>query len=311
MVGMFRSRLFKKFHRTASKRKTATPRRRNSVFETLDKRALLTTTAFEFSSTDELVAIGESGYFTANQPNKDHWHSFETTKAYEDPVVIMGPLTSSGGHPSTVRVKNVSPTGFEWQIDEWDYLDGAHIVETVGFMVLESGVHTLDNGTTLVAGNVDSDDEFATIELPEFDASPIVLTQISSVNDSSAVTTRVRNVTANQFDLRLQGEEKHRQHDVESVGYVAIDVTTVSQQGQQFVSGRTDDIVTHKISGTVFEQSFEPVFCGIPVAEFLRDLEACFAELLAARGGYPHGVTLSFDRIPGITRQPSADRQDR
>ena len=54
------------------------------------------------------------------------------SKAYEDPVVIMGPLTSAGGHPSTVRVKNVSPTGFEWQIDEWDYLDGAHIVETVG-----------------------------------------------------------------------------------------------------------------------------------------------------------------------------------
>lgn len=64
-------------------------------------------------------------------------------------------------------------------------------------------------------------------------------------------------------------------------------------------------------SCVAYLQSFEPVFCGIPVTDLLSDLEVCFAELLAARGGYPHGVTIRADRIPTIIRQPSSDGEDR
>jgi len=46
-------------------------------------------------------------------------------------VVVMGPPTHEGWHPATVRVRNVTDTGFEFQIDEWDYLDGAHALEDV------------------------------------------------------------------------------------------------------------------------------------------------------------------------------------
>jgi len=47
---------------------------------------------------------------------------------------------------------------------------------------------------------------------------------------------------------------------------------------------------------------FQPDFAGIHVAKLLNDLEFCFAELLAVKTGYPHGLTLDEERIPVIER---------
>jgi len=38
----------------------------------------------------------------------------------------MAMNTTNDADPMTMRVRNVTDTGFEWQIDEWDYLDGVH-----------------------------------------------------------------------------------------------------------------------------------------------------------------------------------------
>lgn len=46
-----------------------------------------------------------------------------------------------------------------------------------------------------------------------------------------------------------------------------------------------------------------PEFCGIPVQQLMDDMEFCFEELLAASGGYPHGLTLKAERIPKIERR--------
>jgi len=43
-------------------------------------------------------------------------------------------------------------------------------------------------------------------------------------------------------------------------------------------------------------------FCGIDVVRLMTDMEACFAELLAASGGYPHGIELDHSLIPTISR---------
>lgn len=51
---------------------------------------------------------------------------------------------------------------------------------------------------------------------------------------------------------------------------------------------------------TAYLQTFEPAFCGVDVSRLLTDLEFCFEELLAARQGYPHGLTLPEERIPQI-----------
>ena len=45
----------------------------------------------------------------------------------------MQPLTFNGGQPATVRLKDVSEGSFQFQIDEWNYLDGYHKEESVSF----------------------------------------------------------------------------------------------------------------------------------------------------------------------------------
>ena len=45
---------------------------------------------------------------------------------------------------------------------------------------------------------------------------------------------------------------------------------------------------------------YGPVFRGLDVELFLRDMKSCFAELAAFTGGYPTGIELRSDRIPKI-----------
>ena len=67
-----------------------------------------------------------------------------------------------------------------------------------------------------------------------------------------------------------------------------------------------------KMYGTcvAYLQTFEPEFCGVDVSRLLSDLEFCFEELLAAKNGYPHGLTLTADRIPIIRRSFGSSASD-
>ena len=101
--------------------------------------------------------IGEVGTVVkVAQPNAETWHMVTLQQSYQNPIVVMGPVSRRGGHPVTVRVRNVSPNSFEFQLDEWDYLSGKHTKEYVGYMVVEAGTHTLSNGKQLVAGKIDA-----------------------------------------------------------------------------------------------------------------------------------------------------------
>jgi len=49
----------------------------------------------------------------------------------------MGPPTENDPEMGNIRVRNVTPDRFEFQFDEWDYLDGVHGTETFSFLVME------------------------------------------------------------------------------------------------------------------------------------------------------------------------------
>jgi hypothetical protein len=72
---------------------------------------------------------------------------------FVNPVVILGTLSFNGPHASTVRVRNVESQSFEVFIKEWDYHDGPHTTETLAWMVVEAGHHTLPNGMEYDAGS--------------------------------------------------------------------------------------------------------------------------------------------------------------
>lgn len=56
---------------------------------------------------------------------------------------------------------------------------------------------------------------------------PIVIPQCVTWNGWHPVTTRVRNVDENSFDIRLQEEEAQGPHTTEQVDYLAIEPHTI------------------------------------------------------------------------------------
>ncbi|MEL6476807.1 MAG: putative Ig domain-containing protein, partial [Pseudomonadota bacterium] len=187
--------------------------------------------------------IGLAGSESFIQSNGDTWFSVSFDVALDDPAVIAGPLSTNGAQQASVRIRNVSEDGFEYQLDEWDYLDGFHIEETLSWVAIESGRHTLDNGAVIEAGTGLGGTEFAGVSFSSaFDAAPVVFGQATSDNGPAAITTRLDDVSANGFSFKFQEEEAADQvHPTEDLGWIA--VSAGSFDG--LAAGTTGETVTH------------------------------------------------------------------
>ncbi|MEM9781438.1 MAG: LamG-like jellyroll fold domain-containing protein, partial [Pseudomonadota bacterium] len=101
----------------------------------------------------------EIGTVTFSQDNSSTWYSVSFAEEIPDAVVVMGPISFNGGHQAVMRVRNVTDEGFEYQLDEWNYHDGWHMEETVSWMAVSAGTHTLEGGQTISAGSSRARDE--------------------------------------------------------------------------------------------------------------------------------------------------------
>jgi hypothetical protein len=205
---------------------------------------------------------GETGRVTTRQADASTWHGVAFEHGYTAPVVVMQPLSFNGGDPTTIRIRNVTSTGFEWQMDEWDYKDGAHTTETVAYLVMESGVFQLEGGTLVEAGTVSADHNFVTVALDQgFAETPVILTQAQTYADPAAVVTRQRNAGPGGFEVRLQEQEANDPaHALETVGYVAVAPGLGMTAGVAFEAALTPDAVTHAWYGLTFQDGYgDPV----------------------------------------------------
>jgi len=180
------------------------------------------------STTVEATAdlfFGEAGVATFEQSGPDAWTQVSFGESLEDPVVVPGPAQFNGTNPTTVRGRNVTSDGFELQIDEWAYLDDWHTEESVPWVALEAGTHTID-GQTVEAGTAEVGSDFTNVSLSgEYSNTPVVITACMSRSDSQPVTTRQRPPSGGSFDVRLQTEEAAGSASTETVHYIAADPT--------------------------------------------------------------------------------------
>lgn len=196
------------------------------------------------------AVLVEFGSATVAQKGATSWHSVSFSDDILNAVVVMGPVSFNGKNAATARVRNVTDTGFEFQIEEWDYLDGKHFVETVGWMAASAGTHqigglTVSAGTAMVANQASDRASFDTA----FAAAPIIFAQVASDNDSAAVVTRILNVASDGFDFHLQEEEAaDGTHAAEDIDWIAIELG----DGAAFDAARTGDSVTNKPSALDF-----------------------------------------------------------
>ncbi len=202
--------------------------------------------------------IGESGILT----NLDHnWQTVQLDHDYIDPVIVFGPMTRHGNNPATIRLRNVTTTSFDVRIEEYEYLDGIHVDETAGYVVMEAGIYELTDGTLITAGYESAlDHNWKSIDLSEngFDEVPIVLAQVVTTHAFDPVVVRIRNANENGFQMRLQEDEYNELvtgdstgrlripgHAPERVGYIAIEPDTgLIGPGAVFQSATTGVVVT-------------------------------------------------------------------
>lgn len=210
-----------------------------------------------------------AGRIQVTQANRATWQQVVFSPAFAaPPVVVMGPPSANDSAPAMTRVRNVTAAGFEFKIDEWNYLDGAHGQETVAYLAVPAGRHAL-GGFTLDARVLPAvTDAFQTVAFsPAFAAPPVVLAQaVTTANlagtTSRALVARLSNVAAGSYAIRLQAEEAYRGTLVpEQVAVVAVSTGTGFGGPFRLQAGLTPATIAQNWTVVGFNTSFgSPVF---------------------------------------------------
>jgi len=232
-----------------------------------------------------LIIIGETlgvedakvevGALTRDQA-ADTWYTVNLANTYENPVIVMGPVSSPGTDPSTLRVRNVTPTSFEYQVDEWDYKDpGAHATTTHHFIAMEAGVYDVGGNRWQAGIKTGVNHGWKTVNLADdFADAPVVLVQCATDNEADAVNARVRNVGTSSFQVVLDEEQLGSDaHAAEDVHYVAINAGASA----------------YSANGTLY--LFDSVFTGNTISDEGANSEAAILD----RNG---AVERGFENVP-------------
>ena len=150
------------------------------------------------------------------------WGRVTFAESYSQPIVIAGPPQTVDAAPCTVRIRNVTSSGFDICLVQWPYQTGVHGGEKVSYLVLEKGRSQLEDGSVVEAGTFSGTTQWQDVSwLAAHTTTPVVLTSVTSSNDSKAVVGRVIPSTSG-FAFRLQGQElSGGSHAAETVHYVA------------------------------------------------------------------------------------------
>ena len=184
------------------------------------------------------------------------WGEITFVNEYQTPpVVVMGLISRNDTSRAHMRVKDVTVNGFSFKIDVWDNQNSPaeHGAETISYMVVEEGEHTLfDNTLRVLAGKFTGTREWETIvfptSFPEVDT-PVVVSQCMTFNhvDDFSVCTRQQNITNEGLDIKLQLSISNETNDTivlsEEGGWIAFEMEYSSYPGMRFEIFRTPEVV--------------------------------------------------------------------
>jgi len=191
----------------------------------------------------------------------DHeWVQVVLTKTFVNPVVIAKPASLNDDEPAVVRVRNVTASGFELRVQEWDYLDGIHGEERVSYIVMERGRHTLDDGTQVEVGQFSTNQTagFDTVNFSKaFSTEPVVIASITSVNGGDTVVGRIKAIGLNDFEYKLQEQENNaKYHMTEMVSYIAWEQSQGTSDGVRFEVSNIGQVVNHEFQPISYSATY-------------------------------------------------------
>ena len=220
--------------------------------------------------------IGEFGQVSVNH----NWGTVNYLNSYSStPVVVAKPPTFNGPDPSVVRLKSIGNSSFQIRVQEFEYKDGSHANETLNYVVLKTGVHSLDGSVKMIAGtkntdknhvsndcgNGENDDKSVNFS-SSFSSTPVVISSVQTVSGARAVNSRTWNINSGGFKVALQGEENQPEHtSTETIGYIAVEQGQVNDTGNATsfsLEADTQNNIDENIDTLNFTTSFTaaPVF---------------------------------------------------
>ncbi|MCF6776440.1 VCBS domain-containing protein [Thiotrichales bacterium 19X7-9] len=176
------------------------------------------------------------------------------SSSFTNPVVFAFVNTENGPDPVIARVDNVTQGSFDLSLVEPDNLDNIHTTETVSYVILEAGVWALPDGSTIEIGTFETSNvtsgssDFDEVNFSHnFDSPPIVFSQIQTTNNNfDFLKTRQKSPTSDEVDIVIERYESNSSNLSidETVAYFAIEESSGSWSGHNFVIGKTPDAVT-------------------------------------------------------------------
>ena len=179
------------------------------------------------------------------------WKRVHFNRPFSDPVVVASSMSSNDSDPAVVRIRNVDNQGFEIRLQEWEDQDGVHGFETVGFLIVENGSHTLPDGTRIEAGRIQTDArsafDFAPFDEPfAAEIVPVVFASVTTFNETAAVATQIQAINADGFDVRMRElDASSRGHQVETISFVAWEPVSGTIDGTVFEVSQTTETGKH------------------------------------------------------------------
>jgi hypothetical protein len=170
------------------------------------------------------MPIGEVGTLVRGGFGDGEVVRIDFTEPMTDAIIHLS-STNQGGNEFSLRVVSVDANGFNFVLDEWEDEDGPHpATETINWIAVETGVHTLSDGRVIEAGTTTATDAASSVSLAgAHGGTPVILTNVMSQNDPDVVDSDPFNVTGSSFDVQLQeGSLSDGVNTGEDVGWIAI-----------------------------------------------------------------------------------------
>lgn len=210
------------------------------------------------------------GTLTGSQSNTASWTDVSFDEELSAiPIVVLGAPSYNGIQPVSTRVRNVTTMGFQYQLSEWNYLDGRHAVETLAYVAAIPGTQNW-GGLQITSGQIMLNSDWSTTSFTSgFDSTPMVLAQQVTNNEADTTTVRIRNVGTNSFQFRLQEEEAGDAHGNETVHYIAFETGMGSIDGFDVGVGITSRSVNQAWYNLSFGDNYEN-------PQFLASMQSAF-----------------------------------
>ena len=175
------------------------------------------------------------------------WTRVSFIRPFSTTPIVVGLPTTNGSDPMTLRVRNVTTTGFQVVQTEPSANDGLHLQNDTAYLAVEPGNHVLPDGSRIVALN-HSTTSFAnrllsttwdTVSFPTvFPGTPAVVAQIQTMANESSnppstssvpfMDVGIQNVGATNLQVTLERAESTNGtvSFAETIGIVAIENNT-------------------------------------------------------------------------------------